>query len=123
MREIKFRFFDTTSRKMYGMSNIQDYSLEQLHRFASTDDPYTKVMQFTGLTDKDGADIYEGDIIHYEGYGDYIVSWYDECGCWDTELIGPCHEMYMSTNLFEYSESTTQHEAKVIGNIYETRSF
>ena len=52
MREIKFRFFDTTLKEMFSQNQIEDYTLEQINRFSSTDDRYTKVMQFTGCINK-----------------------------------------------------------------------
>ena len=77
MREIKFRFFDTTLKEMFSQNQIEDYTLEQINRFSSTDDQYTKVMQFTGCINKQDIEIYEGDIVedspsHKYLNGEYI---------------------------------------------------
>lgn len=70
MREIKFRAWDTNSKKMFDCSKIQDYSLEQVERLNSANDPYTKFMQYTGLKDKNDVGIYE----HMELDNTYEVS-------------------------------------------------
>lgn len=67
MREIKFRFFD--GEKMCPVRELtffepSGYNINE--EFPSTGtDPYP-LMQYTGLKDKNGVEIYEGDIIEIE---------------------------------------------------------
>lgn len=89
-----------------------------------SDKGYTKVKpatvgQFTGLTDKNGKKIFEGDIVRYEtiahnGYeGIYKVVFEDRNGC---GYFGIAYSD-IETCVFCYSTPASQME--IIGNLYD----
>ena len=59
MREIKFRVWDEEGRDMeyWGLQDRNYYSCSGEERYY--------IMQYTGLKDKNGKEIYEGDIVKY----------------------------------------------------------
>lgn len=126
MRELKFRAWDEEMGKMYvgdfhivtnGFyvpNNSTTGHLDKSAHFIKfgEENPRAILMQFTGLKDKNGKEIYEGDII----LTDQVVTWNDESQnrgdnelfCWGIQNGKWTLETYKDREDFE-----------VIGNIYE----
>jgi len=117
MKETKFRVWDKKNKKWikpkfggdlcvgddivivrdFKPNNNGGYSFDKERIFERID---VKVMRDTGIKDKNGIKIYEGDIV--------------KCGDVGTAIIEDIRKLY---NIFEYIERRIW--LKIIGNIYE----
>jgi len=89
MRPIKFRVFDTHDGESYEMVYSDEYkSLSEYVTFHGLNDEH---MQFTGLHDKNGKEIYEGDIISCRSCIHEVDSVFN-FGYFFGEYMGGCNE-------------------------------
>jgi hypothetical protein len=107
MREIKFRAWDETLKKM---SKIYGFVLN-LNGEIKVSIGF-KVMQYTGLKDINGKEIYEGDILVTELNEILIVKWCEEDAGFN---------LYYKEWIYYGKLGITNEKTKliIIGNIYE----
>lgn len=111
MREIKFRFWSINERKMlhneHPYVDVNYFNLINGHLWAY------EVMQYTGLKDKNGKEIFEGDVL--------MTLWGDSCsGVVEYNAQYAVYNFVCKERNFTYDFIETQSdEYEIIGNIHE----
>ncbi len=129
-REIKFRAWLKEDKEMENVKTIDftdktirclkknEFINAYLLRRVSFDD--VELMQYTGLKDKNGKEIYEGDIIEYKFPYDRRLNHISPVKFLETETSFGVKDRY--GNEIPLYMITTNNFFEVIGNIYENKN-
>ena len=113
MRAIKFRVWNPNANKFVAYSGVNEMPLHEAGAL-TLKVPVYEILQYTGLKDKSGVEIYEGDILRDPILGESEiceVGWIDGCfvtRCYDDEHGLQYDSLRKRGDLME-----------VIGNIHE----
>lgn len=137
MREIKFRIWDIKNKELlqwddiwYSVAKVPDELvggvpwIPFISLAFKAEDKYV-VQQFTGLKDKNGKEIYDGDILkakndewpwkedcgwvcYYDSDAQYRIAW-DLAGlsCEDNGSFAECYDIEVVGNIYEHTELLT----------------
>ena len=124
MRKIKFRAWLKEDKKMVNVETMDftDKSIQYLEksefinayllRRVSFDD--VKLMQYTGIKDKNGKEIYENDLISCNKHKNIVV--FFEGGCFKVKYL----RNSTTTITCTLNSFLEKYKCKISGNIYET---
>lgn len=120
MREIKFRAWDNLNKDMIFLDYIWNNHWYNNKNQAVLDNSNSVIrpkvqngqvviMQYTGLKDRNGKEIYEGDILHWNNDYIEIVEWSDKWtphwkGLPDTRITGGGRACEIIGNIYENPE-------------------
>lgn len=115
-REIKFRAWSEHQYKMINFNDLvdQEWNFQDIDRI-NYGGSFSKLMQYTGRKDKNGKEIYEGDVIekHFEKY----EVLFHNCEWVFTKLNDYYKEQFYKLNFFD------NENFEIVGNIFENPEF
>ena len=121
MREIRFRIWDMDRKVMLGSQYVIFYDGDFYENYRDLEDGIVldniEVMQYTGLEDRNGVKIFEGDIVKNVRNGiSRKVYWDTYCASFHLSKQGK-----KESNVDYWSLSNPQWNYEVIGNIYQNK--
>lgn len=134
-REIKFRVYDYDMKKMRYLNKEHDFICFDgkgngyYHNMQTgLGEWFSELMQYTGFKDKNGVEIYEGDIIRLDDEYRKLISSLDENLCGRDCLVDFRDGSFMfgrnryNPNVLDSYLWLSSEHCEVIGNIYEVEN-
>lgn len=109
MRPLKLRVWDKTQKRFHYGGSCQQLGDDQWFFGLSIPHPdECELMQFTGVIDKNGTEIYEGDVVVYYRNGVREVS----------QIVFANGMFRLEKSCVDLQNWVDGHELEVVGNIY-----
>lgn len=129
-REIKFRAWDPNRKVMEHCISINPFNVTDCDRFLWKWEE-VEVMQYTGLSDKNGREIYEGDVLEFADMGEEGYEYREGYDFTNRAIVVFEEGRYTLNKFADYNSAvveelnlhdetvSTMKFSLVIGNIYE----
>ena len=123
MREIKFRAYHKERKEMFEIASI-DFEEKKavlsngVIKLLNVDFKQFELLQYTGVKDKNGKEIYEGDIVLIK---------LDETSTWHKTVVGFKKGAFIASlidgedYIYIFNRGFDNNDFEVIGNIYENK--